>query len=203
MKSNQLLRIVIPLILLLGGATGFIVATLGNQQANTSTDSIQETDMYEDVAFSMSMWISSIDGESNHPTRANSIDIIAYSHSMTSPDWQTIMRSAGSASAQHAPLRITKAIDKATPMLYKACYEGTSISSVILCFYHEPANLRYLNITIQTVMVISIQNYGLGEGRPTETVSFGYKEIKWIYTEYDLEGKPKGPIEVNDTWIDV
>ncbi len=202
MKTNQIVRILIPLVLLLGGATGFLVVALNNQQADASTNAIQETNTYESDGFSMNMWISGVSGESEHPTRANSIDILAYSHSITSPDWQTIMRGAGSASAQHTPLRVTKMVDKATPKLYEKCTTGASIASVILCFYFEPTNLRYLNITIQTVMVVSIQDYGFHEGRPTETVSFAYDKIKWTYTEYDSGGQSKGNVEVQDTWTD-
>ena len=202
MKTNQIVRILIPLILLLGGATGFLVVALSNQPADASTNSIQETNAYEDQTYSMSMWISGIDGESDHPTRAYSIDVISYSHSITSPNWQIAARGMGTASAQHTPLRVTKMVDKATPKLFEKCAQGAVIGSVILCFYHEPANKQYLNITIQIVYVVSIQDYGLHEGRPTETVSFAYNNIKWTYTEYDSAGLSKGKVEVTDTWTD-
>ncbi len=202
MKTNQIVRIIIPLVLLLGGATGFLVVALSNQHVDASTNAIQETNTYESDGYSMNMWISGFSGESEHTTRANSIDILAYSHSITSPDWQTIMRGAGSASAQHTPLRVTKMVDKATPKLFEKCTKGENILSVILCFYYEPVNKKYLNITLQSVMVVSIQDYGFHEGRPTETVSFAYDKIKWIYTEYDSGGFAKGNVEVEDTWTD-
>ncbi|MHA2246128.1 MAG: Hcp family type VI secretion system effector [Candidatus Hodarchaeales archaeon] len=190
MKINQIGRIIIPLVLLLGAATTFFVATLGNQQTDTS---IQGVNLFTSEAVSMNLYIEGIDGESDRVGRETSIDVLAYSHSIMNPDFEDLGRTA--ISVKYSPFRITKMIDKTSPKLYNASHYMILIPSVSFEVYHEPDNLWFLIIELQGALIISIQTYGLGEGRPTETVSFSYTAIKWTYKEYDIDGKAQGTVE--------
>jgi type VI secretion system Hcp family effector len=191
MKTNHVIRIVVPMVLLVGFAMSFFAALISNQQVNASTN------LFTSDSISMNLWIEGLPGESDRPNRAESIDVIAYSHSIAAPYSVDSARSA--TSAEHTPLRITKMVDKATPKLYEKCSQGAVITSVTLRVYHEPDALQFLLVELQNVQVVSIQNYGLGEDRPTETVSLTYEKIKWTYTEYGLDGKSKGNVESG--WI--
>ena len=190
MKTNQIARIIIPLVLLLGAATTFFVATLGNQQTDTST---QDTNLFTSEAISMNLYIEGFVGESERAGRESSSDVLAYSHSITNPDFEDMERA--SISIHHSPFRITKMIDKSSPKLYNASHYMILIPSVSFEVYYEPDNLCFLLIELQGALIISIQHYGLGEGRPTETVSFSYNAIKWTYMEYGPDGTQAGTVE--------
>ncbi len=195
MNINQRVRIIIPLILILGGATIFLIAALSNLQVIASTEG---SSTFISDAVSMNLWIDGISGETIHDDRAGSSDVLAYSHSVTTGYNPDPVRS--SSEKHHTPLRITKMVDKATPKLYEACSKGTVIASATLRFYYEPDKLNFLTIELQNAVIISVQDYGMVEGRPTETVSFVYDSIKWTYTEFGSDGKPLGNVEYNDTW---
>ncbi|MFX0050811.1 MAG: Hcp family type VI secretion system effector [Candidatus Hermodarchaeota archaeon] len=194
MKTNHIIRLAIPLVLLMGFATTFFVAVLTNQEVNASPN------LYVSDSISMNLWITTpnVDGESEHDGREGSIDVLAYSHSISASYSTDGTRSAGS--AMHTPLRITKMVDKATPKLYQYCSDGTTITTVTLKLYFEPGGLNFLTIELTNAQVASVQNFGFLEDRPTETVSFTYQSIYMKYVEYDAEGKPKGPVEYSDTW---
>jgi type VI secretion system Hcp family effector len=178
----------------MGFATTFFVAVLTNQEVNASPN------LYVSDSISMNLWITNptVDGESEHDGRQNSIDVLAYSHSISASYSTDGTRSAGS--AIHTPLRITKMVDKATPKLYEFCSDGTMIATVTLRLYFEPGGLNFLAIELTNAQVSSIQNFGSLEDRPTETVSFIYQSIRITYTEYDSEGKSQGNVEYTDTW---
>lgn len=191
MKTNHIMRILVPLILLVGFAMTFFVAVLSNQQVKASTN------LFTSDSVSMNLEIDGFAGESDRPGREDTIDVLSYSHSIAASYSADSARSA--TSAQHTPLRITKLVDKTTPKLFEKCSQGALIASVALRVYHEPDALQYLAVELQNVQVVSILNFGLGDDLSTEIVSFTYEKIKWTYTEYGLDGKSKGNVESG--WI--
>jgi type VI secretion system Hcp family effector len=200
MKTNQVVRIIIPLVLLLGAATAFFVAVLGNQQVNTTVDETQESNQVVN-AFIAFLYIEGVDGEAKEQNHQNWIEVLAYSHNVMIAGLTDPARSTGS--PQHAPLRITKMVDKASPKLYENCVNGATIIDVKLhlCTAFGEELKVFYKIELQNAKIASVQDYGmvLGEGIPTETVSFVYEAIKWTYTEYDAEGQAKGNVETG--WI--
>ncbi|MFX0015398.1 MAG: Hcp family type VI secretion system effector [Promethearchaeota archaeon] len=198
MKTNQTVRIIIPLILLLGTATAFIVAVIGNQQINTSTEELQESNTVAG-GFVMYLHVDDINGEAIEENHEDWIDVLAYSHNVRIPDLTDPTRSVGV--RQHTPLRVTKMVDRASPKLYQFCVDGNSIASVKLefCMTNEGHSVFY-KIELQNARIVSVQDYGMSsEDIPTETVSFVYERIKWVYTQYDSQGKALGNVETN--WI--
>ncbi len=198
MKTNQIVRIIIPLVLLLGAATTFFVAVLGNQQANTSTEEIQESNATTS-SFEMYLFVEGIPGEATEKNHEDWIDVLAYSHNIQTPYEVGTGRSAGS--VENAPLRITKMLDKSSPKLYEACADGNVIPLVELdfCMTNIDRDVFY-NIELQNARIVSVQDFGVVSGDyPTETVSFTYEKVRWTYTEYDAAGNPKG--DVQSDWI--
>lgn len=201
MKTNQVIRIIIPLVLLLGAATAFIVAVFGSQQVNTTVDETQESNQVIN-AFIAFLYIEGVDGEAKEQNHQNWIEVLAYSHNVMVSYSADLSRS--SSTQEHAPLRMTKMVDKSSPKLYEKCVNGDPIISVKLeCCTAFGAELKvFYKIELQNAIISSVQDYGVvsGEGIPTETVSFVYEAIKWTYTEYDAEGQAKGNVETG--WID-
>lgn len=200
MKKNQVFKLIIPLVLLLGAATVFIVAVLGNQQVNTSVDETEETNQVL-TAFTAYLFIEGIDGEAQEQNHENWIEVLAYSQNMLTADSTDPIRSSGA--VKLAPLRITKMIDKATPKLFEKCSNGESITEVKLhcCTAFGEEMKIFYQIQLQNAIITSVQDFGIvsGEHIPTETVTFMYESIKYIYTEYDAEGQAKGNVET--PWI--
>ncbi|MFX1513504.1 MAG: Hcp family type VI secretion system effector [Promethearchaeota archaeon] len=198
MKNKQLIKTLIPITLLMGIFIASIMAILSGPQANASTNESTATFSPSSAAISMNLWIEGISGESKIAGREGSIDIIAFSHNIK------VGYDTGAArieTAEHAPIRFIKTIDKATPKLYEACSKGTKYPVTFTCFY-EPNALDYYTIQLTGAMAVSVQNYGTVEfgDVPMEQVSFIYDTIKWIYTEYDEQGQAKGNVEYQDTW---
>ncbi|MFX1283915.1 MAG: Hcp family type VI secretion system effector [Promethearchaeota archaeon] len=198
MKTNQIIRIIIPLVLLLGAATTFFVAVLGNQQANTSAEDIQKANTTTS-SFIMYLYVEGIPGEVIEQDHEEWIEVLAYSHNIQTPYNVGTGQTAGS--VENAPLRITKMVDKASPKLYQACYTGSVKPLVELdfCMTNTAQDVFY-NIELENAKIVSVQDFGVLSGDyPTETVSFTYERFKWTYIEYDAQGQPKGPIESG--WI--
>ncbi|MFX0124472.1 MAG: Hcp family type VI secretion system effector [Candidatus Hodarchaeota archaeon] len=194
MKTNQVIRIIIPLVFLLGAATVIIVAVLGNQQANTSVNKPQETNAVN--AFVAYLKIDGMDGEATEANHQKWIDVLAFSHNVMVPSEVGTSRTTGI--QKHAPLRITKMVDKTSPKLFEKCAKGAVISKVELeCCKAFGEQLKvFYRIELQNARIISVQDYGITSGDiPTETVSFTYEYIKWTYTEYDNQGQSKGNVE--------
>jgi type VI protein secretion system component Hcp len=71
----------------------------------------------------------------------------------------------------HKPFTITKEVDKASPLLTKACASGQHYSEVDV---QLASGAKY---TLSDVMVSSVQKLSGGD-RPMETVSFTYQKIE-------------------------
>lgn len=196
MKVNQIARIIIPLTILLGAATAFIVVALANLQVNASTEETQAPTAASSVMY---LKVEGIDGEVIQADHVGWIEVLAYSHNLKLSYDADAARSAGS--VEHAPLRVTKMVDKASPKLYQKCSTGEMIPSVMLdlCFNDATQEVFY-QIELLNAQIVSVQEYGLALGdSPTETVSFVYESIRWIYTEWE-GGSKKGTVESG--WID-
>lgn len=187
-----MIRIIIALTLLLGTATAFFVTGLSDQPVTASTN---ELNSLTSASGNMYLKIDGVDGESHDESHETWIDVLAYSHNIQGSiaDVSTA-RSTGS--VKHSPLRTTKNVDKSTPKLYKKCSMASIIPSVMLEFWSggESPN-RFLMIELQSVIISSVQGYGLAGDHPTETVSFIYAKIQWTYTVYDAAGNPMGNVE--------
>ena len=180
------------------GITSIIIfGIMSNPLVNSSTANIAYPPF---SAVSMNLFIEGVDGESKIPGRENSVDILGYSHSINNP---FDLATGDTSTAQHSPLRIMKYIDKSSPKLMEKCVTGSIIPTVTLKIYFEPSDLNFYTIELTNAQVTSYQGFGTvfsGE-IPRETVSFTYESIKWIYTEYDDEGKSKGNVEATDDWV--
>ncbi|MFX1516672.1 MAG: Hcp family type VI secretion system effector [Promethearchaeota archaeon] len=195
MKTNQVVRIIIPIVLLLGTATAVFMAVLGSNQVNTSVDESEATNQ-EMLAFVAYLKIDGIDGEAIEANHLKWIDVLAFSHNIIISSSVSAVRTSGT--PQLAPLRITKMVDKSSPYLYDRCSKGTVIPYVYLdCCKDFGGQLKvFYRIELTNAGIISVQDFGITAGDiPTETVSFSYDQIKLIYTEYDEQGSSKGNVE--------
>jgi type VI secretion system secreted protein Hcp len=141
-----------------------------------------------------------IKGSVTQAGREDSIMVIAYNHELVSP------RDAASGlptdKRQHAPLRITKEIDKSTPKLIRAWSNGEKITHFELRFWEPSATgkeVQFYTILLYGAQIVSIRQEMLNNKYPEnmqhkerEHITFVYREIEWIYED--------GGINFEDEW---
>ncbi len=129
------------------------------------------------------MKIADIKGESTDNEHKDWIDVL----SMSSPDSSTSTSTTGK--RQHKPITITKAVDKASPMLQSASISGKVFPKVeihVSASSYGGSRATYLKYELKNVMITSYQTGGSAAGDvPMEDFSLNYESIK------TLEDKPK------------
>lgn len=141
--------------------------------------------------------IDGVDGESEAKNHEKQIEIEHYSFG--------IAQSAGHGSreAGHAELdnlTIGKALDSASPILYRACADGTVYAKANL-FLTTPGGeqLDYFKIELEHVRIVRISPNGSKhcEGRPDESVELSFKKVTWTYTKIGNDGRAAGDVSSN------
>lgn len=72
----------------------------------------------------------------------------------------------------------TKYVDKSSPKLQQYCTSGQPIPELVLS--DEKKKLQYIKYELTNVMITSCAR-GSKDGKPTESISMSYKQIKWTY----------------------
>ncbi|MFC1607861.1 type VI secretion system tube protein TssD [Candidatus Latescibacterota bacterium] len=106
---------------------------------------------------------------------------------------------------QHSQLKITKLIDRTTPLLYKALTENETVVSARLDFMRpDPSDTgtwqQYYTIELENGYIAGITNQSIGimvDGKykylDMEEISFTYQTITWTYQD--------GGITAFDSWV--
>lgn len=88
-------------------------------------------------------------------------------------------------------VKASKYLDKSTPLLMEACAKGTYLDSVVITVRKDSgeAHLDYLIITMNRVLVTSIETLGSAEdGRIMENLSLNYGSVEMSYTRQNPDG---------------
>lgn len=119
--------------------------------------------------------IGDIKGESTDQAHKDWIVIESWSFGESRPG----TAAATTGKRQHAPFKVTKAVDKSSPMLQRAAQTGQTFERVYLDAAETGADGRetYLKYELENVMITS---YSLSSGgdRPMESFALNYKAIK-------------------------
>lgn len=162
-----------------------------------------------------------VDGESKYEEGA--IDLEAFSYDVVSP--RDAASGLPTGKRQHKPvfsdITLTKLVDKATPLLFKKCANGTHIANAVLtCRKTGGRGEVYLKVTFQDCIVSSYSPSG-GEDEdcdgdkitkgtcsefPKEELSLSFNKVTYEYTiptssgetisetlNFDLTGKSGKP----------
>ncbi|MBE0537234.1 MAG: Hcp family type VI secretion system effector [Phycisphaerae bacterium] len=132
--------------------------------------------------------------------REDSIMVIATSHEVFAARDPASGLTTGK--RQHEPLRITKEIDKSTPLLMKALVDNERLTRFELRYWQPSATgkeVQYYTVLLYNARIVSIQQEMLNnrypdnaEHKEREHVSFVYQSIEWIFED--------GGITASDTW---
>ncbi len=143
--------------------------------------------------FDIFIEIEGIPGESTAPAHKGSIEVLSWSWGVSQTS--TGGGGGGGALAGRATGHVTliKRIDKATPLLFKRCVDGTPIPLATVHLTREDGQ-TYLKYELKNVMVSSIVHGGDvdGDGLPDETLEITFTGVKLTYTQFDAAGRPVG-----------
>lgn len=153
------------------------------------------------------MWLkddqgNEVKGSVSVADREGSIEILHFDHELRIPTDNDTGELTGT--RKHEPFIITKAVDAATPYLYKACSNGQTLKQLELKWYRiddTGTEREYFRHTLEGVKVTSISPTmhnvkDLDKERypHLEKVNLRYKRITWTYLD--------GNIEFSDSWTE-
>jgi type VI secretion system secreted protein Hcp len=121
--------------------------------------------------------------------REGSIMVIAFNHQLFSP--RDVASGLPTNKRQHEPLRITKEIDKSTPLLMNAWANGEVMDSFELRFWTPGSSgqeVQHYTIRLGGAQIVSVQQEMLNNKYPEnmqhkerEHVTFTYRSIEWLW----------------------
>jgi type VI secretion system secreted protein Hcp len=144
------------------------------------------------AAFDAFIKIDGVPGESSDASHKEWIEIESFHHGVSQP-------SGGVQSGTtNGWLKVTKEIDKSSPILYACTAGGSNLTSMTLTVRYPGGTnqVEYMQIKLTDLLVSSYQTGGGATdvgSRPTETFSFNFSKIQWTYQPVDASGAPSGP----------
>ncbi|MBY0432212.1 MAG: type VI secretion system tube protein Hcp [Rhodospirillales bacterium] len=138
------------------------------------------------MAINSFLKLGDIKGESTDSTHADQIQVLSWTHSFNQPTSPTRSSAGGGTveQANHADFSFVKYMDASTDDILKACWSGKHITQAVFTAYRADGDnkaVKYLEITMDQVV---ISNYAVGGGTgdvPTENVSLNYGKVKYSY----------------------
>ena len=138
------------------------------------------------MAVDVFLKLGDIKGESKDSKHAGEIDVLSWSWGVSQTGSMSTGGGGGAGKANFNDLSIMHALDKASPVLMKACATGEHIKEGILVSRKVGKGPQeYLIVKMNDILITSIQPSGSSE-HPMESVSMQFAKV-------DLEYKPQKP----------
>ena len=136
--------------------------------------------------------IEDIPGEAKAKDFEDTIELLSFSWAASQT--YSILQTGGSAQCHLADISCTKTLDKASPLLQKACFEGTTLPTAELyvtkVINNAPVdNMKY---TLSDVVVSSYQISGSDSAIESFSLNFGKVVVE--YVPVDAKGKKGGAV---------
>jgi len=140
------------------------------------------------MAVSIFARIGTIKGESRDAKHKDEIEVLSWSWGVSQTGTTTSGGGGGKGKASFHDFTFTHHIDKASPVLMKACATGEHIKDATITVRKAgKGQQEYLVITMTDVLVTSVSTSVSAEGDATmESVSLAFAKV-------DLEYKPQKP----------
>jgi type VI secretion system secreted protein Hcp len=154
------------------------------------------------MAVSMVMKVEGADGESKFKT--SYVDVDSFSWGATQAQSMATGGGGGAARVDYHDLHVSCKIDKATPGILKHCSNGKHLGKVELECYKasgDPKGMMYCKITLQDVIVTSVQFAG-ADGSGPVAITYGFQGAK-VKTDYTVQTDQGGAGASNSMGWDV
>ncbi|MFV2059344.1 MAG: type VI secretion system tube protein TssD [Gammaproteobacteria bacterium] len=149
------------------------------------------------------MTIDGIEGGVQIAGREGTIEVIGFDHELRIPT--DSMQGAITATRKHEPLVVTKGFDKASPYLYEACANGTTLPTIEILWYEintSGEEVAYFSHIIEGVKITNVtpkmhncKDIDFERFPHLESVAFKYDTIHWTYLD--------GNLKVSDSWTTI
>lgn len=151
------------------------------------------------MAVDLFLKIDGINGESRKKGHQDEIDIVSFDFgAVQHGSFHSGGAGGGSGKAEISDIRVQKQVDKASPMLFKACASGKHIKEVMI--YSQKAGdggnaLTYYKIKMEDVLVSDVHNSGAAGGDAiTESVTFNCAKVTFDYQAQNAQGGKDGGV---------
>jgi type VI secretion system secreted protein Hcp len=123
--------------------------------------------------------LDGIAGESTDKTHKGEINIESFSLGAQSPSGASHGSGAGAGKVSVQTFTITKALDKASPLLFQAAGAGKVLKSAVLSFARKTKGKEqdYLQFKFDNLVVSKLQDGASAGGTPQEEVTFTFQKI--------------------------
>jgi type VI secretion system secreted protein Hcp len=140
------------------------------------------------MAMSIFARIGTIKGESRDRGHKDQVDVLAWSWGVSHSSASGPGAGAGAGRASFRDLTFTHHVDKASPLLMKACATGERLTDATITVRRVGERQQdHLVVTMTDVIVTSVSTSVSAEG------DIGIEEIALTFAKVDLEYKPQRP----------
>jgi type VI secretion system secreted protein Hcp len=148
------------------------------------------------MAVDMFLKIDGIKGESHDAAHKDEIDVLAWSWGASQSGSAQSGGGGGAGKVSVQDISITKYVDKATPLILKACCNGQHVKEINLVVRKAGEKpLEYLKLKLSDCLVSSVSTGGSGgQDRLTENVSLNFAKFQFTYTAQDAKGAAAGEV---------
>lgn len=138
------------------------------------------------MAVDVFLKLGDIKGESKDAKHAGEIDVLSWSWGLSQPGTPASGGGGGAGKVNFSDFSFTHNVDKASPLLMKACATGQHVKEGTLVTRKAgKGQQEYLIIKMSDILVTAVQPSSAGD-HPMESVSMQFAKI-------DLEYKPQKP----------
>ena len=136
------------------------------------------------MAVDVFLKLGDIKGESTDAKHAGEIEVLSWSWGVSQPGTAASGGGGGAGKASFSDLNFTHNVDRASPLLMKACATGQHVKEATLVSRKAgKGQQEYLIIKMSDILVTGVQPSSAGQ-QPMENVSIKFAKI-------DLEYKPQ------------
>lgn len=150
------------------------------------------------MAIEIFLKLDKIDGESTKQGAEKQIEIFSFSNGASNPSSVAFGTGSGAGKVDLSSLSLQKQLDKASPLLFQACCQGTHIATGTMIVRESTGDKTtqiYYQYDMTEVFVDSISWGGAaGGGKPSESVSLSAKSLKVTYWPQKTDGSLDSPI---------
>lgn len=160
--------------------------------SRAATDSTTTTPPPGPVA--MFLQLSGVSGEStdaNHPTQ---IDVNSFDWGSGVPGIQAAGNQGdggGAGKVTFNDLKITKVVDKSSPVLMQAAASGKHFDKAVLSCRKAGGSQDFMTVTLSDVVVTSYQTSGKSDG-VTESITLNFTKVEFKQTSQNTDGTSNG-----------
>jgi type VI secretion system secreted protein Hcp len=145
------------------------------------------------------LYLDGIPGESNKSGVEGWIEIFSFSNGSTNHSSVAGGTGSGSGKVEFSSISVTKQLDLASTKLALNNYKGTHIAKgtiIVRQSTGDTTTKAYFQYDLEEVFVDSISwgAAGGGGGKPSESVSFSFNQIKIGYSQQNPDGSLAGMI---------